>query len=186
MSAVAWAATLLSLVYLWLAIRNRAACFVFGAMASLLWAYESYYVYHLVFDGCLQIFYVVMSLIGIYRWQQGGTGSTEKPITNYSKIVHLGIVLLGVVASSLLIYVSQYIDIISLPILDATTTVYLIIGTLLLVERELYSWVYLVIADLAYIYIYGSQGAWLFAVMMLIYSVFGIVGFMEWRKIVRK
>jgi len=185
-SLVAWLATGLSLVYLWFAIRNKAVCFVFGIVASLFWAYESYYAYHLVFDAMLQLFYVVMSVLGLYRWKYGGTDQAEKPIIRYTLSTHMGVIFMGIFCSGILIFLSRYVDVISMPVLDATTTVFLVVGTLLLVERELYSWVYLVIADLVYVYIYGAQSAWLFVATMLIYSAFGVMGFINWKKLIEK
>ncbi len=135
----------------------------------------------LKFDAALQIFYVFISFLGIYRWKYGGENKEELPISDYSLKQHALIVSLGLLCSMFLIYLSQFIDFINLPILDATTTVFLIIGTILLIERKLSSWIYLVVADIAYIYIYGVSGLWLFVGIMIIYIVFGINGYRSWK-----
>lgn len=137
----------------------------------------------LKFDTALQLFYIFISVIGIYRWQKGGINKSEKPISEYSLNLHFIIISLGFVSSFFLIYLSRFVDFINLPILDATTTVFLIIGTILLIERKLSSWIYLVIADVAYIYIYGVSGLWLFVAVMVFYIVFGINGFINWKNI---
>lgn len=137
----------------------------------------------LKFDAALQLFYVLISVLGIYRWKYGGANQEELSITDYSLKQHFLIVGFGILISALLVYFSRYIDFINMPILDATTTVFLIIGTLLLIERKLSSWIYLVIADAAYIYIYGASGLWLFVGIMVLYIIFGINGFLNWKKI---
>ena len=137
----------------------------------------------LKFDAALQVFYVIISILGIYRWKYGGSDKDELPITDYSLKQHFLIVTLGMLSSVLLIYLSRYIEFINMPILDATTTVFLIIGTILLIERKLSSWIYLVIADIAYIYIYGVSGLWLFVGIMVLYIIFGINGFLNWKRI---
>lgn len=183
MSLNAWAATILGVAYIILAIRNKKSCFYFGLASALFWAYESYFVSKLRFDGMIQIFYAVMSLWGLYSWNKKGENQVEKPITAYNSKHHLLITLGGILVSALLIYLSQYFDSISQPVLDAITTVFLVIGTLLLVERKLYSWIYLVVCDIALIYVYYTQSLWLFMIMMVLYTILGTVGYINWRRI---
>jgi len=182
LGALEWGATIFSLVYLYYAIRNKTICFIFGIIGSSLWMISSYKA-GLKFDAALQVFYVCISFLGIYRWKYGGEAKKELPITDYSSKQHFLIVSLGILVSLLLIYVSSFIDFINLPILDATTTVFLVIGTLLLIERKLSSWIYLVVADIVYIYIYGVTGLWLFVGIMIIYVIFGINGYISWKSI---
>jgi nicotinamide mononucleotide transporter PnuC len=129
------------------------------------------------------LFYVLISVFGLYRWQKGGTNNHELPISEYSLVSHFYIIGIGLLISAFLIYLSKFVEFINLPILDATTTVFLIIGTILLVERKLSSWIYLVLADIAYIYIYGVSGLWLFVIVMIFYIVFGIAGYLKWKSI---
>ena len=51
------------------ATQNKAICFVFGLMASGLWAYHDFVNLNLKFDGFLQVFYVGMSIWGLYNWK---------------------------------------------------------------------------------------------------------------------
>lgn len=182
MGILEWSATIFSLIYLYFAVKNKPVCFIFGIIGSAIWALSSFSV-GLKFDTALQLFYIFISVIGIYRWQRGGSNKSEKPISEYSLALHFIIVCFGILASTFLIYLSKFVDFINLPILDATTTVFLIIGTILLIERKLSSWIYLVIADIAYIYIYGVSGLWLFVAVMIFYIVFGINGFINWKNI---
>ena len=59
-------ATILSIIYIVLAVRNKSLCFVFGLLASLVWGYVSFYNYNLLFDALLQVFYVGMSICLLY------------------------------------------------------------------------------------------------------------------------
>jgi len=177
-----WSATIFSLIYLYFAVKNKPVCFFFGIIGSSIWAFVSFNV-GLKFDTILQIFYILISVLGIYRWQKGGTNNSELPISEYSLAFHFLIVCLGIIFSGFLIYLSRFVDFINLPMLDAITTVFLIIGTILLIERKLSSWIYLVVADIAYIYIYGISGLWLFVAVMIFYIVFGINGYISWKNI---
>lgn len=182
MSLLEWGATIFSLIYLYYAIKNKTICFLFGIIGSGLWMLASYKA-GLKFDAALQIFYVLISILGIYRWKYGGINKEELPITDYSLRQHFLIIGFGILSSILLIHFSQYVEFINMPVLDATTTVFLVIGTILLIERKLSSWIYLVVADIAYIYIYGVSGLWLFVGIMILYIIFGINGYWSWKNI---
>jgi nicotinamide mononucleotide transporter len=176
-----WGATIFSLIYLYYAIKNKPICFIYGIIGSSIWAFVSYSG-HYIFDAVLQVFYIIMSFIGIYRWKYGGTNKSELAITTYKPLSHFYIIIGGSIAGFLLYWSSQFIDIIDQPLLDAFTTVFLIVGTILLIERKLSSWIYLVVADIGCIYMYSLKGWWLFVGVMVIYIIFGVIGFNSWRK----
>lgn len=176
-----WGATIFSIIYLYYAIKNKPVCFIYGIVGSSIWAFVSFGGNY-IFDGVLQVFYVFMSIIGIYRWKFGGKDKSELPISDYSLGTHLLIISAGSIIAYLLYWLSQFIDLIDQPLLDAFTTVFLIIGTILLIERKLSSWIYLIVADVACIYLYGLKEWWLFVGMMVVYIIFGIIGYINWKK----
>ena len=88
MSILETIATLLSLIYIVLAVNNKSICFVFGLVASLVWGYVSMYSYNLLFDTILQIFYVGMSVYGLYLWRSSKDQSEELPITHMTAKDH--------------------------------------------------------------------------------------------------
>ncbi len=183
MGLIEWGAVLASMIYLYFAIKNKVICFVFGAIGSLLWAWASYSKY-LYFDAGLQLFYVGMSILGIVQWKFGKKGK-ELPVSDVTWEQHLLIISNIVIFSNTLYLFSKKIDFINFPILDALTTVMMIAGTLLLVRRKISSWIYLVIADVIYIYIYSKVGLWLFVGMMVVYVLFGTMGYISWKKIIK-
>lgn len=182
-SGLEWLATLFSIIYIVLATRNNVWCFSFAIIASTAWAYVSYYMYHLGFDAILQIFYALMAVIGIFTWSKKKSGDTLK-ITrltipeNIILIVATSIISLGAV------YVVQnFITDWHMPHLDSLTTGFSISATVLLIFRKVDSWVYLLICDLIYaFYIYPNQGAYLFAAMMIIFSIMAIIAYRSWIK----
>ncbi len=178
-----WGATIFSLIYLYYAIKNKPVCFIYGIIGCSIWAFVSYGGNY-IFDAALQVFYIIMSVIGIYRWKFGGQQKSELPITEYKPSQHAFIILAGSICAYILYWSSQFIEIIDQPLLDAFTTVFLIIGTILLIERKLSSWIYLVIADFGCIYMYALKDWWLFVGVMVAYIVFGVIGYFEWRKVI--
>ena len=131
----------------------------------------------------MQFFYILISIIGLYKWKFDSVEKKELPISTYPIRHHIFLFLLGSIASYLLIASSSYVPFINLPVLDAITTVILVIGTLLLIQRKLYSWIYLVVGDLIYIYIYGTLELWLLTAVMVLYSILGTYGYVNWKKL---
>lgn len=185
MGLLSWGAAVFSLIYLYYAIKNNPICFLYGIIGSAICTYVSYST-GLKFDAALQVFYISISFLGYYRWKYGGEKKEELPITVLSVGQHTMIIALGTVCSIILIYLSKYIEFIRLPMFDATSTVFLIIGSFLLIERKLSSWIYLVIADFSYVYIYGVTDLWPLVGLMVVYIVFGINGFMNWKKLMKE
>lgn len=182
MSTLEIIATVLSLIYIVLAVNNKAICFVFGLIASLVWGYVSMYSYNLLFDAILQIFYVGMSVYGLYLWRNGKGNEEELSITQMTTMDHWVIISIGGLLGVGVAYVTGLFYDASWPYLDSLTTAFLMLATYYLVKRKIECWIYFVIADAIYIYIYWAQGAMLFAGMMVVYTIMAAVGYWQWQR----
>ncbi|WP_116106278.1 nicotinamide riboside transporter PnuC [Lewinella sp. IMCC34191] len=194
--AVEWLATLTALVYVYLAARDNNWCWLFAAVSATLWAHQSLVVYRLVSDALLQVFYLVMAGVGIYRWRRGSPEAAAEStlddlaiantqpdsdivrMTGREHLLTIGIgilggILLGAVVGSYTNATSTYAD--------AITTVLSVMATFLLIARRLENWLYWVVIDTAYVFIYLRSGALLFALLMVIYVVMAVYGYRNWR-----
>ena len=135
----------LSLLYIYLAIRNNYWCFVVAIVQCSLWAYLDFFQYRLLFDGVLQIFYILMAIWGIYLWQAKDDDEAKVfPIT-YVGTTWNGIsILIGLVLALCLAYGSTHFLEANMPYLDALTTIFAIIATIMLVHRKIDNWIYFV------------------------------------------
>ncbi|SEP87334.1 nicotinamide riboside transporter PnuC [Neolewinella agarilytica] len=194
-----WLAILTSLLYVWLAAKDNNWCWLFAAISTSVWAWQSFFEYQLVSDGLLQVFYFIMAGVGLWRWTRGQPntpatsadtvpGTTSMPSTEDTSIQSmsfnehlfviggglLGGLALGFLFSNTLVAAATYPD--------AITTVFSIITTFLLISRRLENWLYWIVIDAVYVWIYGSTGAILFALMMLINIGMAVYGYLNWRK----
>ncbi len=180
MSEIQIIVTLLSLIYIYFAVNNKAIAFVFGFVASCLWAYEDFVHINLKFDGFLQLFYALVSVYGLYSWKYGSENKEEKAISKLSRNNHILIFFSSMIISVIVAFIGLQFFNTALPYLDAITTGFSIVATFLLVQRYIDTWIYWVFIDLAYIYIYGMQSAWLFAALMALYVVLSVQGYFKW------
>ncbi len=181
--AVDWAATLTAVVYVVLAARVNPWCWVWGMVSCALWAYASFFFYHLWLDAILQLFYVAMAFVGWYRWQFGGAQQSALPVTRLRLRQHLPILLFGGLATLVFGYFFGAYTPAAATYADAFTTVFSVIATFMLIQKKLENWLYWIVTDLAYVWLYGTRGAYLFALLMVVYTVIAIVAYRRWQKI---
>ena len=65
---------------------------------------------------------------------------------------------------------------------DAFTTVFSVIATLILVRKVLDNWAYWIVTDLIYIGLYFSRGAYLFALVMVVYVFIFAFALVSWAR----
>lgn len=70
----------------------------------------------------------------------------------------------------------------ALPYLDAFTAVMSVIGQWWLNKRYLENWIFWIVVDVLYLYIYPSRGLYATAVLYLIFLGMAISGYWAWRK----
>ena len=195
-----WVVTITALVYVVLAARQKIWAWAWGIVSCALWAYASFFFYHLWLDALLQIFYVVMGFVGIYKWMGkrgdremgewgngrieglGNEGIEELRVTRLTAKQNAWIILGGSILALLFGYFFDVYTPAAATYLDAFVTVFSIITTFLLVQKKLDNWAYWVIIDGASIYLFASRGAYLFAGIMIIYTLIAAQAFWQWRK----
>ena len=193
-----WAALLCSVAYVWLAAQDNNACWVFAAIGSVLWAHQMYAHYGLVSDALLQLFYFVMAGVGLYRWRRQrhtparpaaealdsfALEPAPKPTVlrmtwgEHATVISSSLFLGYALANFVLIYRVGAV----LPVLDGITTAFSIVATFLLIARRLENWLYFLVIDAAYVYIYWQTGALIYLLVMLLYIVLAVYGYRQWK-----
>lgn len=203
-----WLALLTSLAYVWLAARNNNWCWLFAAISTAVWAWQSFFVYQLISDGFLQLFYLMMAGVGIWRWARLGSGwrarrsqvgltsegrnredmlndATQKTTPSIQKMTvaeHGWVLLFGLLGGAAMYFFVSGIFTSAATLPDALTTAFSIATTFLLVWRRLENWLYWIVIDVVYVWIYLDTGAVLFALMMVINVGMAVYGYFNWRR----
>lgn len=180
-SILDWIVMVTGIIYVIYAARNNPICWVWGIISCGLLGYLSATKYSLFADAALQAFYVVMGCIGLWNWKRGAN-QPDLPITNISSKELAAAIVLGLLGSYIIHTLLANHTQAAATGLDALTTAFSIIATFWLVQRRLENWMLWVIVDIIYIYLYWSRGAFLFALLMLIYTIVAIDGWRRWRR----
>lgn len=124
-----------------------------------------------------------MAIWGAWRWWKNADGSTDVLMSSVTTQQHGLFIGFGVSLSLLLGYIASVTTVAAMTYLDALTTVFSVLGTFMLIERKVESWIYLLVMDIIYVYLYIQRGSLIFAGLFVVYCVLAVVGYLNWKKI---
>lgn len=170
-------ATVFSLGFLFFLIRQNILAWPLGIVGSLLSIYlftES----KLYSEAILYGYYV---LIGFYGWWNWSRPKGELLITTWKPRLHGFTIVIGAMLSLGLGYFFTHFSDADKPYLDATTTIFSFIASILEARKVLSTWIYWIIINGVTVGLYFSKSLDIYAAVMVIYFVMSIVGYRQWR-----
>jgi len=172
---------LTGLAYLILAARQNILCWPFAIASVLAYIYICFKA-RLYAETFLQFYYLATGIYGWYFWSRNKGQGKHTPITTFSLTTHAFIILGGSAAFFITGYlISKYTNA-AMPYVDAFTTVFSIITTLMVTWKKLENWIYWFFIDAVAVYLYASQGLYLTALLFIIYLVIVVIGYFNWRQ----
>jgi nicotinamide mononucleotide transporter len=176
-----WIAVACNIAYVVLIAQQKVAGWYFGLLGSAIYIYINVSVQYYI-EAQLQIFYVIMAIIGIYFWKKRKDNKTVLRITEWHLKFHLINISLGLLLTMIWGYLfSEYTEQ-SNPYTDAFTTVFSLTGTYLTTRKIVSSWLYWIIIDLISVYLYFDKALTLSSLLFFAYSVLAVYGYFKWRK----
>ncbi|MCA9569418.1 MAG: nicotinamide mononucleotide transporter [Myxococcales bacterium] len=190
--AAAWAATSswevvamgLGVAYIALATRESAWCWVAGFASTAIYV-RLFWDASLLMESALQVFYLVMSVVGFWRWRAGGEDG-QAPIVRWSPRQHglaLGAIAVATVLSG---FVLSRTTSAALPYADSFTTWASVVTTVMVAQKVLGNWVYWIVINIVGIYLYATRGLVLTCALYAVYEVMAVVGLVQWTRSYRK
>jgi nicotinamide mononucleotide transporter len=179
------AAVLCGLIYVVLVTKENIWCWFWGGLNALLSIYLFVEI-QLYAESVLYFYYFLAAIYGWYAWKYAQRVSQTHAIIEWPWQRHLWLILLGFVLSYLLyLILSRYTDA-QMPLVDAHTTIFSFLATYLVTRKILSNWLYWILIDAISVWLYASRGILLYAVLMLIYTVIAVFGYLEWKKLQQK
>lgn len=174
-------AVLLNLIYLVLLIKEKIACWFFGITASAISIYLFYDI-GLYSEAILYFYYVVIGVYGYTLWNKKKKEEESLKVQTISLQKHFFIILLGSFLTVILgAYFQNNTDAVN-PYLDAFTTSFSIIASVLEARKILSVWFFWIIINIATIVLYIDQHLNYYLALTMVYTVFSVLGYLEWRK----
>ena len=182
-------AVLLGIAYLVLAMRENSLCWyaAFGSTAIFSWLFFDV---SLIMESALNVYYLVMAVYGWYVWNKKPQNSAMQnelkpklPISTWSGKQHLlaiGSVLVLTFTSGFLL--SENTTAV-MPYLDSFTTWGAVLTTYMVAKKVLENWIYWLVIDALAIYLYIDRELYLTSLLMGVYVVMVVFGYVAWLKI---
>jgi nicotinamide mononucleotide transporter len=174
---------LFSILYLVLAIRESLWCWPAAFVSSVL-ALLVVLGARLYSEVALNVYYAAMAVYGWYQWQYGGRrqGNAELPISVWPLKMHAlaigGSVALAVVIGFVL---SRYTQA-AFAYLDAFLAVSSVVTTYMVARKLLENWLYWLVIDGLWVYVYWQRELYLFVGLSALYLVLVVIGLVRWRR----
>lgn len=138
-------------------------------------------------DMGVNSYYFIMSIYGWYYWTNTKDDSRDQvPVTKNSALEWM--VSVGILVGSFLILVFVLMNFTDsdVPIWDATTTCFAILGMWLMAKKKVESWIAWIITDIISVPLYFYKGLVLTSVQFLIFTVIACAAYFAWKKSMEK
>lgn len=174
-------AVLFSLLYVILAAKENIWCWGAALISVSLYVYICYTA-KLYPETGLQIFYLIMAIIGYFTWNK----KSKEKIKEWSEFKHLIIIILGALFSFIMgFYFFTYTES-AMPIIDSITTTFSIIATYMVVKKVLGNWLYWIVIDLLSVYMYFHRDLHLTSLLFVAYATIAVFGYISWSYRIKK
>jgi nicotinamide mononucleotide transporter len=175
-------AVLFTLANVWLAVKENMWTWPTGIVAVLL-TFVLYWHKLIYLNAWLQIVYFLLSIHGWYEWLHGGVNKTERRISWVSRLTWATTMPIGVALTFLLLYVEHRLAPAgALPIWDALTTAFSIIGQYMLNMKLIENWIIWAIVDVIYVFMLVDQHLYYLAALNGFFIILCAKGFIDWRR----
>ena len=170
------------IAYVVLEILQKNAMWVVGILTSAACAF-SFGVQHVWASMGLNLYYVVMSVVGLVQWRKASEQVAEGEIHLQALPKKVGVwsVLLFFVGSLVLIQVLRAAGD-AQPFLDGTAAVLSVIGTWWLAQSYLEQWMLWILADILTTTLCILTGQYWMAFLYLAYIGSAVYGYFHWKK----
>ena len=174
-------AALFGVAYVILAAKESLWAWFFGFFSTLIYTIL-FWEGALVSSSFLNFYYMVMAGYGYYSWKKGASDNTELQITSYPISKNLIIIVIGILLSIIVGYLSSTYTEAKLAYMDSFVLVFSVIATWLLTQKIIENWLYWLVIDSVAIVLYWNTGYLATVMLFMVYIILGIYAYLTWRK----
>lgn len=161
-----------SLIYTWTYIQGHSWCFIFGGLGALGFVYLCW-LKRIYAESALQLFYVGFAIYGYLNT------SDEWLVLHHSWLDNMPYLLTSILGTALLGFGLKRFTNAAAPYLDAFTTVFSLVATVLMVNFIHENWLYWMVIDAVSALLYLKRKLYFGAVLFVLYFFLAIYGFIN-------
>lgn len=178
------AGAVLSLLYLYLSIREKSALWIFGFISSLLYIFV-FFESKLYADMSLNFYYLGVSIYGWINWHRkiGQFKDSGLHITRISGKEQILSYLFGTIFVYLAYYlVLELLTDSTIPVADSVVGALSVIATWMLARKKIENWLVWIVVDAFAAGLYLYKGLYPTTILFIIYTIMAVVGYYQWKK----
>ena len=181
-TALEWIAVTTGLMSVWFSMKENILVYPTGIISVLIYVYLSFGP-KLYADMGVNAYYFIMSVYGWYHWLDTDDEKKDQiPVTVNTLREHVISLCLLAGSFGILVFVLMNFTDSDVPVWDATTTAFAILGMWLMARKKLESWIAWIITDLASIPLWYYKGYVLTSFQFLVFTIFATMGYFAWKK----
>ena len=178
--------SVLSIIYLYLSIKQKASLWIFGFLCSALYV-VFFFQSKFYADMSLQFYYLGVSVFGWISWKAGKPENRkELPVKRTTPLSGVIILLIALILYFVYYFIlTGYTDS-PLPKADSFTTALSIVATWMLARKMIEHWWLWIIVDSVSAGLYFYRALYPTAILFVIYTIMAIIGNLQWKKSLSK
>jgi len=182
MHSIELAATLLALAYVILALKQSLWCWPAALLSTILFTHVMWQS-ALLSDALLQVYYAGMALYGWWRWQQlrQQSATSHGAVYEWRWQWHVALIIVTALAGWALGAVMAGYTHADFAYIDAQTTAFSVVATVLVARKLVSNWLSWVVIDAVSIYVYAQKHLYFLTGLFMLYTVIAIAGYFIWR-----
>lgn len=155
----------------------------FAILGSLLY-FDLFWSHRLYGDACLQIFFAVIALWGLWQWLRGTEPDGHKLRVRYLSVRQRLLVLavMAVAWPAMGLFLKHYTDT-DVPWWDAFPTAASVIGQWMMGRKYIDAWITWVVVNVVSTALFAYKGLWLTTVLYAIFFALSFAGWRAWHRI---
>ena len=169
------------LASVWFSVKGRIWVYPIGLISVSIYVYLSF-IYGIYADMAINIYYVLMSIYGWYRWLQPLESGEAKEITRNSGKEWLLSIVLFLLSWVILFVILQRFTDSEIPLWDSLTTSLAIVGMWLMAEKKVEHWLFWIATDLLSIPLYYYKDLLLTSGQFFVFTILAVIGWLQWNK----
>ena len=169
------------LASVWFSVKERIWVYPIGLISVSIYVYLSF-IYGIYADMAINIYYVLMSIYGWYRWLQPLESGEAKEITRNSGKEWLLSIVLFLLSWVILFVILQRFTDSEIPLWDSLTTSLAIVGMWLMAEKKVEHWLFWIATDLLSIPLYYYKDLLLTSGQFFVFTVLAVMGWFQWNQ----
>ncbi len=176
--------TISGLLYIYFSIKQNIWLWIVGFLTSAAYIVV-FYNSKFYADMSLQVYYLIISVYGLYFWLKGTDKDSSKEELPVTATPRKTAIILTVVFVVLFILIGEILDKFTdspVPWWDSFTTAASIVATWMLARKYIEQWLIWIVVDTVSLGLYIYKGLYFTSFLFLVYSIMAVVGYIQWKK----